>query len=277
MNPAPPVTRILEVIRVTQTHCQLGDRIVTSLLTIVLLFAHLVRETITVVLGTYNEAENITKLIPSLENIFLGEKLEGEIVVVDDNSPDGTGEIIRRFESEYNNVRLFSRPEKLGHGSAIAEGYRKAEGDIILSMDTDFSHDPADIPRFIAKLNEGFDFVQASRYVRGGSYEVNSFETWKKNVASKFGNGLARTLTGVPLHDFTTSYRAVRKVVVERVVTEATGNSFFLEFAVKAHRNGFRITEIPIIFKDRVSGKSKLKLGKQSTNMLKELLKLSFS
>ena len=235
------------------------------------------RETITVVLGTYNEAENITKLVPLIQSIFQTEKLDGEIIVVDDSSPDGTGEIIHRFESEYHNVKLFSRPEKLGHGSAIVEGYRKASGDIIFSMDTDFSHDPADIPRFIAKLNEGYDFVQASRYVRGGSYEVSSFETWKKNVASKIGNVLARTLTGVPLHDFTTSYRAVRREVVEKVATESAGNSFFLEFAVKAHRNGFKLTEIPIIFKDRVSGKSKLKLGKQSSNMLKELLKLSLS
>jgi dolichol-phosphate mannosyltransferase len=142
-------------------------------------------------------------------------------------------------------------------------------------MDTDLSHDPADIPRFIAKMNEGFDFVQASRYVRGGSYEVKSFETWKKNVASRLGNVLARALTGVPLHDFTTSYRAVRRKVVEKVVTESAGNSFFLEFAVKAHRNGFKLTEIPIVFKDRVSGESKLKLRKQSSSMLKELLKLS--
>ena len=244
-------------------------------MTIVLLFAERVRATISVVLGTYNEAENINKLIPLIQNVFQTESLDGEIVVVDDSSPDGTGEIVHKFESEYDNVRLFSRPGKLGHGSAIAEGYRNASGDVIFSMDTDFSHDPADIPRFIAKMNEGFDFVQASRYVRGGSYEVKSFETWKKNVASRLGNVLARTLTGVPLHDFTTSYRAVRREVVEKVMTESAGNSFFLEFAVKAHRNGFKLTEIPIVFKDRVSGKSKLKLGKQSSSMLKELLKLS--
>jgi len=240
-----------------------------------LLFFERVRTTISVVLGTYNEAENISKLIPLIQTVFKAARLNGEIVVVDDSSPDGTGEIIHRFESEYDNVRLISRPGKLGHGSAIAEGYRNASGDVILSMDTDFSHDPADIPRFIAKMNEGYDFVQASRYVSGGSYEVKSFDTWKKNVASKLGNVLARTLTGVPLHDFTTSYRAVRREVVEKVMTESAGNSFFLEFAVKAHRNGFKLTEIPIVFKDRVSGKSKLKLGKQSSSMLKELLKLS--
>jgi dolichol-phosphate mannosyltransferase len=231
---------------------------------------------ISVVLGTYNEAENITKLIPYILSIFQAEKLDGEIVVIDDSSPDGTGAILRKFEAKYNNVRLFSRPGKLGHGSAIAEGYRQAHGDMIFSMDTDFSHDPADIPRFIAKINDGFDVVQASRYVKGGSYEVKSFETWKKKVASRAGNVLIRTLTGVPLHDVTTSYRAVRREVVQGVTTESAGNSFFMEFAVKAYRKGFKLTEIPICFKDRVSGKSKLKLGKQSSNMLKDLLKLSF-
>jgi dolichol-phosphate mannosyltransferase len=233
--------------------------------------------TISVVLGTYNEADNITRLIPLIESMFKAENLNGEIVVVDDSSPDGTAEIIRRFESEYDNIRLFSRPEKLGHGSAIAEGYRHTQGDVVFSMDTDFSHDPADIPRFIAKINEGFDFVQASRYVRGGSYEVKSYETLKKNVASRVGNVLVRVLTGVPLHDFTTSFRAVRREVVLKVMTESAGNSFFMEFAVRAYRMGFKLAEIPIVFKDRVSGKSKLKLGKQSFTMLKELLKLSLS
>lgn len=233
--------------------------------------------TISVVLGTYNEADNITRLIPLIESMFKAENLNGEIVVVDDSSPDGTAETIRRFESEYDNIRLFSRPGKLGHGSAIAEGYRHTQGDVVFSMDTDFSHDPADIPRFIAKINEGFDFVQASRYVRGGSYEVKSYETLKKNVASRVGNVLVRVLTGVPLHDFTTSFRAVRREVVLKVMTESAGNSFFMEFAVRAYRMGFKLAEIPIVFKDRVSGKSKLKLGKQSFTMLKELLKLSLS
>jgi hypothetical protein len=147
-------------------------------------------------------------------------------------------------------------------------------GEIIVGMDTDFSHDPNDIPRFITKINEGYDLVLASRYIPNGSYEVKSFETLRKSLASRVGNILARVILRVPAHDFTTSFRAMRRRVIENVSTESPGNSFFMEFIVKAYRSGFTITEIPIIFKDRVSGKSKLKLGKQSFVMLKELLKL---
>jgi len=229
---------------------------------------------ISIVLGTYNESENIAKLIPILEGIFQTEKIDGEIVVVDDNSPDGTGNVVRELGMQFGNVKLYSRPRKLGPGSAHAEGYKQAMGEIIVGMDTDFSHDPNDIPRFIAKITEGYDLVLASRYIRDGSYEVKSFETLKKSLASRTGNILARVILRVPAHDFTTSFRAMRRRVVENVSTESAGNSFFLEFIVKAYRSGFTITEIPITFKDRVSGKSKLKLGKQSFVMLKELLKL---
>jgi dolichol-phosphate mannosyltransferase len=229
---------------------------------------------ISIVLGTYNESENISKLIPILEGIFQAQKIDGEIVVVDDNSPDGTGNVVRELGAKYGNVKLFSRPRKLGPGSAHAEGYKHAMGEIIVGMDTDFSHDPNDIPRFITKINEGYDLVLASRYIPNGSYEVKSFETLKKSLASRVGNILARMILRVPAHDFTTSFRAMRRRVIENVSTESPGNSFFMEFIVKAYRSGFTITEIPIIFKDRVSGKSKLKLGKQSFVMLKELLKL---
>lgn len=231
---------------------------------------------VSVVLGTYNERENLAKLVPTIESVFEENRIDCEIVVVDDNSPDGTSELIRELGMKYGNVRLLWRPEKMGPGSAHADGYRAAKGDIIIGMDTDFSHDPYDIPRFLAKIDEGYDVVQASRYIEGGTYEVNSFQTWKKKMASKFGNVLIAFLSRVPLHDFTTSFRAVRRVVVENVKTESSGNSFFMEFLVKAHRKGYRLIEIPIAFKDRVIGKSKLKLGRQSIRMLRDLAELCF-
>ena len=231
---------------------------------------------VSVVLGTYNERENLAKLVPTIESVFEENRIDCEIVVVDDNSPDGTSELIRELGMKYGNVRLLWRPEKMGPGSAHADGYRAAKGDIIIGMDTDFSHDPYDIPRFLAKIDDGYDLVQASRYIEGGTYEVNSFQTWKKKMASKFGNVLIAFFSRVPLHDFTTSFRAVRRVVVENVKTESSGNSFFMEFLVKAHRNGYRLIEIPIAFKDRVIGKSKLKLGRQSIRMLRDLAELCF-
>ncbi len=228
------------------------------------------------VLGTYNERDNLTRLVPVIESILEKDGIVGEIIVVDDNSPDNTAGLVREFAAKYGNVRLLSRPMKLGPGSAHADGYRAAKGDIVLGMDTDFSHDPNEIPRFIGKIRDGYDLVLASRYSKGGSYEVNSFQTWRKKMASKFGNMLIASVSKVPLHDFTTSLRAIRREVIDDVHTESAGNSFFMEFVVKAYRKGYRTAEIPITFKDRVVGKSKLKLGRQSLKMLSDLYKLRY-
>jgi len=231
-------------------------------------------KTVSIVLGTYNERENLPKLIDAIEQVFQENQVTGEILVVDDNSPDGTSDVARELGSKYGNIRLLWRPSKMGPGSAHADGYRAAKGEIIVAMDTDFSHDPYDIPRFLRKIEDGYDLVQASRYIKGGSYEVNSFQTWRKRMASRYGNVLISFLARCPVHDFTTSYRAIRRDVVQNVETESSGNSFFMEFVVKAYRKGYRIAELPITFRDRVVGKSKLKLGRQSIRMLLDLAKL---
>jgi dolichol-phosphate mannosyltransferase len=229
---------------------------------------------ISVVLGTYNERENLPKVIDAIEAVFENNKLRGEIVVVDDSSPDGTSDLVKELAAQRGNIRLMVRPSKMGPGSAHADGYRMAEGDVIIGMDTDFSHDPYDIPRFLGKLDEGYDVVQASRYIAGGSYEVNSSQTRNKKIASKYGNILISFVTRCPVHDFTTSFRAIRSAVVKNVRTASTGNAFFMEFLVRAHRKGYKIVELPILFRDRAAGKSKLKLGPQSVKMLWELGKL---
>lgn len=230
---------------------------------------------VSVVLGTYNEHENLSKLVPIIETIFEQNAINGEIVVVDDNSPDGTSELVKEFAKKYDNIRLLWRPKKMGPGSAHADGYRFAKGKIIVGMDTDFSHDPFDIPRFVKKIHEGYDVVLASRYIRGGEYEVRSFQTLKKSLASRLGNMLIRILSGVPVHDFTTALRAIRSEVIQTVETESAGNSFFMEFVIRSYRRGYKIAEIPIVFKDRVVGKSKLKLGNQSVKMIKDLVQLT--
>lgn len=230
---------------------------------------------VSVVLSTYNERENLSNIVPIIEKIFTENHILGEIVVVDDNSPDGTSAVARALGEKFGNIRLLWRPGKLGPGSAHADGYRFAKGDIIVGMDTDFSHSPYDIPRFVAKVNEGFDVVCGSRYIHGGQYEVRSFQTLKKSVASRLGNILIRLLSGVPLHDFTTALRAIRRDVVFKVETESKGNAFFMEFVVKSYREGYRMAEVPIIFRDRIAGKSKLSLGKQSFRMIFDLLRLA--
>jgi len=230
---------------------------------------------VSVVLSTYNERENLSRMAPVIERILNRNKMRGEIVVVDDNSPDGTSDLVKELGKRYGNVRLLWRPSKMGPGSAHADGYRFSKGDIIVGMDTDFSHSPYDIPRFVAKVNEGYDLVVGSRYIRDGQYEVRSFQTLRKSIASRLGNILIFLLSGVPVHDFTTALRAMRREVVNNVRTDSRGNSFFMEFIVKAYWKGYRTTEIPIVFRDRVIGQSKLSLGRQSFRMLTDLLRLS--
>ena len=230
---------------------------------------------VSVVLSTYNERENLSKLVPLIETILANNRINGEIIVVDDNSPDGTSGVARELSERYGNVRLLWRPGKLGPGSAHADGYRFAEGDIIVGMDTDFSHSPYDIPRFVAKINDGFDVVVGSRYIHGGQYQVNSLQTLKKSIASRLGNILIHLLSGVPVHDFTTALRAIKREVVHNVQTQSKGNSFFMEFIIKAYREGYKMTEVPIVFRDRVAGRSKLSLGGQSLKMIRDLLKLT--
>ncbi len=230
---------------------------------------------VSVVLSTYNERENLSKLIPLIESVLKRGGIEGEIVVVDDNSPDGTSDLVRELAKEYGNIRLLWRPGKMGPGSAHADGYKFANGSIIIGMDCDFSHNPYDIPRFVAKINDGYDLVVGSRYIRDGQYEVKSFQTLRKSIASRLGNVLMRLMTRVPLHDFTTALRAIRREVAEEVVTKSKGNSFFMEFVIKAYRRGYRTIEVPIIFRDRLVGESKLHLGRQSFTMLVDLVRLS--
>ncbi len=227
------------------------------------------------VLGTYNERENLLKLLPVIETILETNRIDGEILVVDDNSPDGTSDLVEEFARRYGNVRLLWRPRRMGHGSAFADGFIAAKGDVIVGLDTDFSHDPYDIPKFISRIQDGYDLAVASRYIKGGQYEVSSFQTLRKNVASRLGNMLIRILSRVPLHDFTTSFRAIRREVTQQIQTESSGNSFFMEFVVKAYRKGYRIVEVPIIFKDRRIGRSKLNLVAQSFSMLRGLLDLT--
>ncbi len=230
---------------------------------------------VSVVLSTYNERENLSNLVPIIESILKRNKIRAEIIVVDDNSPDGTSDLVRVLAKKYGNVRLLWRPAKMGPGSAHADGYKFAKGGIIVGMDADFSHSPYDIPRFVAKINDGYDLVVGSRYIKGGQYEVKSFQSLKKNIASRLGNVLIFLLSRVPVHDFTTALRAFRREVAQEVETESKGNSFFMEFVVKACWKGYRTTEIPIVFRDRVIGKSKLSLGRQSLRMLADLAKLS--
>jgi dolichol-phosphate mannosyltransferase len=207
-----------------------------------------------VCLPTYNERDNVERMVRAL-----GEH-DVRVLVIDDNSPDGTGEIADRLAAELDYVDVLHRERKQGLGPAYLDGFRRvlAEGaELILEMDCDFSHDPADVPRLIAAAAEA-DLVLGSRYVEGGS-----IENWGpiRRFVSAGGSTYARLLLGVPIRDLTGGFKCFRREVLERIDLDtitAKGYAFQIETTYRALRAGFRVREIPIAFVDREHGGSKM-------------------
>jgi len=213
---------------------------------------------ITVVLPTYNEAENLPKLVSALFSL----PLDLSVLVVDDNSPDGTGDLAEELSKEYDNkLIILRRAGKLGLKSAYIEGFAKAfetGADAVVQMDADFSHDPAVLVE-MAKNIESCDVVIGSRYVKGGSL-AHRWPMWRKAL-SAFGNAYARTILSLPLHDVTTGFRMWKRDVLEGVPLNrirSSGYVFLVEMAYVAYLMGYDIAEVPIHFSDRRWGKSKM-------------------
>lgn len=210
----------------------------------------------TVVIPTYNEAENIRIIIPKI----LALSPEFNVLVVDDNSPDGTGKVVKEFISEGLNVSLLERPSKLGLGSAYIAGFKKAlsEGaDYIFEMDADHSHDYKDIPRFLEQM-DGHDLVIGSRYVKG-----ISVIDWplRRLLLSYFGNIYARLVTGLNTIDNTSGFKCFKRKVLEEIdldLIHSNGYAFQIEMNFRARMRGFRLGEMPVIFWGRYSGVSKM-------------------
>ena len=215
---------------------------------------------ITVVIPTYNEAENLPKLVSALFSL----PLDLHLLVVDDNSPDGTGQLAEDLAKQHpGRIDVLRRPGKMGLRSAYLNGFQKildSDADAIVQMDADFSHDPIVLTE-MAKLLETNDVVLGSRYVAGGSVDVK-WPIWRKWL-SAFGNFYARTILGLPLHDVTTGYRMWRSETLKQMPFEriqATGYIFLVEMIYLSHCLEFKIGEAPIYFADRRFGKSKMSL-----------------
>jgi len=215
---------------------------------------------ITVVTPTYNEAENLPKLVSALFSL----PLDLSVLVVDDNSPDGTGRVADELAAAYpGRVDVLHRPGKLGLRSAYLNGFQKIlDGDsqFIVQMDADFSHDPSALVE-MAHLLESNDLVLGSRYVKGGSVD-DRWPVWRKSL-SAFANYYARTILGLPLHDVTTGYRMWRRETLQQIPFEriqSNGYIFLVEMAYLAHCLEFKIGESPIYFADRRWGKSKMSI-----------------
>jgi dolichol-phosphate mannosyltransferase len=210
-----------------------------------------------VVLPTYNEAENVGPILRAIRDAAP----TTDVLVVDDNSPDGTGRLAETVGAEVGGVEVVHRAGKNGLGSAYREGFARvlADGyDVIVSMDADFSHDPRQIPDFIGAIENGADVVIGSRYVTGGGTT-----DWPvhRQLLSKWGNAYTRTILGVPARDCTSGYRAYRATAlaaIDPTSTAAEGYAFLTELVRRLTKNRVRVVERPIIFRDRTRGKSKM-------------------
>ena len=209
-----------------------------------------------VVIPTYNESENIPRLIPQVL-----EQAEGiEVLVVDDGSPDGTGGIVRRMGEKDPRVHLLERSAKMGLGTAYVDGFRYALAgnyDFVFEMDADFSHNPNEIPAFLARAREA-DLVVGSRYTNGVRVLNWPMQrlllSWTANVWTRFW-------TGLPLNDATGGFKCYRIEVLRGINLDSirsNGYAFQIEMSYMAWRKGFRLGEIPIVFLDRLAGKSKM-------------------
>ena len=208
-----------------------------------------------VCLPTYNERENLERMLRALADKGV------EVLVIDDNSPDGTGQLADRLAAELGFVSVLHRAQKEGLGPAYLAGFRRAladGADLVLEMDADFSHDPADVPRLVAAAAADADLVLGSRYVEGGS--IPNWGRVRRFISSG-GSWYARVLLGVDVRDLTCGFRCYRRAVLETIDLDAIdsrGYAFQIEGTYRTLRAGFRVAEIPITFVDREQGGSKM-------------------
>ena len=223
-----------------------------------------------VILPTYNEADNITQILDAIEAL----PISISVLVVDDSSPDGTADYVRRHPSFEKNVFLLKRPKKCGLGSAYKEGFQwglNRGHDVCLEMDSDFSHDPNDIPRLIQEVENGADIAIGSRYLEGISV-IN----WPLHrlLLSLWAGMYTRFFTGLPLKDPTSGFKAFRRSVLEQIPNweiKTDGYGIQIETGFFAWRKGFILKEIPIIFTERRDGQSKLTFSVKMESALRVL------
>ena len=218
---------------------------------------------VVVCLPTYNERENIEPMVRALDDVFRRHDLDARVLVIDDSSPDGTGEIADRLADEFSFLSVLHRPSKEGLGPAYLAGFVWAlatDADRIVEMDCDFSHDPEDLPRLLAASADA-DLVLGSRYVeRGGT------RNWGlgRRLVSRFGSLYARIILGVGIHDLTGGFKCFRRTVLEEIGLEqitTRGYAFQIETTYRALKAGCRVVEVPIVFAEREAGSSKMSRG----------------
>jgi dolichol-phosphate mannosyltransferase len=213
-----------------------------------------------VVTPTYQEAENIAEFLQRTRAAVP----DADILVVDDNSPDGTADLADALGAELGHIEVLRRPRKIGIGEAVRDGFTLGIDrgyDIVVQIDADLSHDPAALPQLLGEIERGADAAIGSRYVPGGSIP---HWPWYRRTVSKWGNRYATLVLGIPIRDATSGYRAFRTDILkssEYASTRSKGYGFQIELCYRVWQHGGRIAQVPITFTDRVRGQSKMSLG----------------
>jgi dolichol-phosphate mannosyltransferase len=214
-----------------------------------------------IILPTYCEAANIEKLILELEN----SSLNVSILVIDDSSPDGTADLVRKLQSKYSNVLLLVRSKKLGLGTALTDGFRiflsvKKPPKYIITMDADYSHNPQEIPKLLAPMQEGCDLVVGSRYCQGGGTREWSIA---RLLISKVANLITKLRVDAKISDYTSGMRCYSTKLVRGIINDLHSQTYEIQIETirQANARGFRIREVPIVFLNRKKGKSKLSIN----------------
>jgi dolichol-phosphate mannosyltransferase len=222
---------------------------------------------ISIVVPSINERENLEQLIPRIQAVFEGTGISGEIIVVDDMSDDGTQDFVKRMETTYDNVSLLERTVKNGLGNALLDGVRMASSRLVLFMDADLSHDPKEIPAFLAGLRD-HEVVIGSRYLKRAKIDRGLFRNW----SSGGYNFIVKRLLGVDVMDITSGYRGFHAEKIMKLNLSAPGPEIHAELVLRSILADYRVTEIPVTYVDREHGQTKLNYFKIGPGYIRIML-----
>lgn len=230
---------------------------------------------LSVVIPTFNERGNLELLLPAIQQVFQDNGIDGQIVIADDNSRDGTQELLRAYAKEHPNVKLHFRTGAPSLARSWYEGFELADKEVIVCIDADLCHDPRYFPTMLAKLMEGYDLVIGSRY-SAGSWKLMKEKSFIAAALSAVSQYMTRAITGFPERDISHSFRMFKREVFHAVKDrlDQEGNVFLVAFLFHAKKKGFRVSEVPIVYGKRLYGETKLSVMKEGLRYLGFLGKL---